>query len=127
MKTWYVHRRGDGAIASVHEERQPGYATEALPDDDQELAAYHRAVQNPVPKRAKSGNFVRALYELEHLEAVEAAIAAALAQGNRLPDLLFRHASEFERDHPLVAQIAAAAELSNAEVDAVFRCAASYD
>lgn len=40
MTTWYVHRRDDNSIASAHGEPQPGYAEEALEDNDPEMAAY---------------------------------------------------------------------------------------
>jgi hypothetical protein len=132
-RLWYVHRRDDNAIASRHEEPQAGYAEEALAEDAEEMVAWMAEHGVPaagvamVPQRVTSGSFVRALYELGQLDAVEAAIAGALQQGNRLPDLLFRHASQFERDHALVAAIGAAAGLKPADIDAVFVKAATYD
>lgn len=41
--TWYVHRRGDGSIASAHAEPQPGYAEEEVEDTDADL----QAILNP--------------------------------------------------------------------------------
>jgi hypothetical protein len=34
---FFVHRREDGSIASVHEIRQPGYAEEGISDKNPEL------------------------------------------------------------------------------------------
>jgi hypothetical protein len=45
---WYVHRRGDGSIASAHSELRPGYAEEEVADTDPELAT----ILNP-PKPEK--------------------------------------------------------------------------
>lgn len=44
--TWYVHRRGDGSIASAHSEIRPGYAEEAVDESNPELAA----ILNPSPE-----------------------------------------------------------------------------
>ncbi len=49
MTIWYVHRRGDGSIASAGEDMQPGYAEEALDDaTDPEMIAYRALVTTPV-------------------------------------------------------------------------------
>ena len=37
--TWFVNRRDDGTIAAAFQRRRPGYAEEALPDDDPEIIA----------------------------------------------------------------------------------------
>jgi len=46
MTVWYVHRRGDGSIASAYQDAQPGYAEEAL---DTDTSAELRTFLTPPP------------------------------------------------------------------------------
>ena len=48
MTTWYVHRRDDGIIASVHGDPMEGYAEEAMEDTDPEFPKWAKP-QAPTP------------------------------------------------------------------------------
>lgn len=119
---WYVHKV-EGAIVSAHSQPQAGYAEEALDDElDVDLQAVLEAARNPVPQTASSGDFIHALYDLEWLQAVEAAVI----QVDGLAEKLWNRASVFERHHPLVIQIATAIGKNSADLDDLFRKAATY-
>lgn len=122
MTVWYVHRRQDGTIASAHEEPQPGYAEEALDDATPELSAWWKAIRNPVPATASSGDFVSALIDLGWYNQVE---AAAVAGGGRAL-ALWRHASIFERQNPILIAMAQAIGKTDADLDALFRKTREY-
>jgi hypothetical protein len=122
MTAWYVHRGDDGAISSAHESPQEGYAEEAIDSDAVELAAFLDRALNPVPATASAGDFMRALYELGWYDDVVAAVEA----GGELGKILWARASLFERNHPLVTQIATAINKTADDLDALFRKAASY-
>lgn len=69
----FVHRR-NGAIASAHAERQPGYAEEELADDSPELVAHLQGAQTPDPSNA------------DNLEkALKAVLLAAAAMAGKTP------------------------------------------
>jgi hypothetical protein len=82
-----------------------------------EVAAWEAARAEAMkPKHVPAGDFVAALYQLGWLEDVKAAVAAA----GGLAAELWAHASSFERNHPLVAQIATAIGKSQADLDSLF-------
>lgn len=86
--TWYVHRRQDGSIASAHQEMQPGYAEEALKDDDAELAAILNPPPPPKPRdlaaefdQFKAGlKSAKSIADINAAATVDAATAEALAR-----------------------------------------------
>jgi hypothetical protein len=47
--TFFVRRRLDGSIASVHQNLRAGYAEEELADDNAELIAVMAAIKGPTP------------------------------------------------------------------------------
>ena len=118
MADWYVHRE-QGVIVAAYQELRRGYAEEAVDEDAPELLA----MRNPVPATASSGNFIRALHELEWIGAVKVAVA----QVDGLAEDLWLHAAEFERRHPMVLQIAQAIGKTSDDLDELFRLSASYD
>jgi len=87
----------------------------------EEAAAWQAARDSYVPTSVRSGQLILALAEIDKLDAVKAAVATA---GGLYADLWI-HASEFDRDDPMVEQLGAAAGMSAADIDAVFRLAAT--
>lgn len=69
-----------------------------------------------VPQTVRAGDFVTALHELDWINDVKAAVAAA----GGLAEDLWMHASTFERGHSLVAQIGTAIGKTSAELDQLF-------
>lgn len=120
-RTTGVTRLADGAVIPADKGNRDwlefeawiasGNAPKAAPD-----------VPDLVPQVVKSGNFKRALWELGWYADVEVAARAA----NGLAQVLWLGASEFERDHPLVASIARAIGKDDADLDRLFRLAATY-
>lgn len=122
MATWFVHRRGDGSIASAHGDAQPGYAEETLDDAAGELAEWFvSAAIAPVPQEASSGQIIVALAELDWLNAVDAAVA----QAGSLEQRLWARASRFPRNDVMVVAIATAIGKNSQELDDMFRLAAT--
>lgn len=83
----------------------------------------------PVPETVSAGDFMRAMLELGWYDAADAAItaleAAVPAQG-KLARVLWSRASKFERNHPMVIQIATAIGKNSADLDDLFNLAATY-
>ena len=86
----------------------------------QEVEAWEAARAEAMkPKRVAAGDFVTALYQLGWLEDVKTAVTAA----GGLALELWNHAATFERDHPLVAQIATAIDKTETDLDDLFSLA----
>lgn len=83
-------------------------------------------IANPVPAIVTAGAFIRAAHELDWLDGIEVAVAAAGQQNSLIP-LLWARSSQFERPHPFVALIGQAMGKTSAEIDDLFRLAGSYD
>lgn len=77
---------------------------------------------DPVPEVVPSGDFIRALHELGWIGDVKAAVV----QASPLAQDLWAHASNFERNHELVIQIATAIGKDSEDLDELFRLAATY-
>lgn len=69
---------------------------------------------------------LRALFEAGLLASVEAAINALSEPARTAARIDWDNATEFRRDFPLLAQLAAAIGLSDAQVDALFVIAATF-
>ena len=122
MTIWHVHRREDGSIASAHGEPLPGYAEEVLDDAaDAELQAFFAAASGPV-----SVSRLRLKLELAE-RGLLASVEAAVQAGGTLPRLYWAEATNFESNHPLVAQIGAAVGLSGNDIRALFKAAAERE
>ena len=118
---WYVHRV-DGAITSAHEWVQPGYAEEALDDAvAADLIAFLEPAEHPVPPKVSAGQLIRALAQLDLLDAVDTAVAGA----DPLTQRLWARAAFFPRHDPMIEAMAAAVGKTSDELDDVFRLAAS--
>jgi hypothetical protein len=89
---------------------------------DAEIAAWQTARENAVPLTAPSGDFKHALFDLGWYDAVN---AAAIAAGG-LALILWNGASIFERNHPLVLEIATAIGKTSDDLDVLFRKTTSY-
>ena len=76
----------------------------------------------PVPQVATSGDFVAALSDLGWYADVDA--AANAAGGKALA--LWKHASAFESNHPMVISIAQAIGKTDADLDELFRKTTTY-
>lgn len=75
----------------------------------------------PVPAEVGSGQLIQALHELNLLAVVDAAVAAA----DELTRRLWASGRIFPRQDPLVIAIASALGKNDAELDDIFRLAAS--
>lgn len=72
--------------------------------------------------RCAAWQFRRALTQLGWRASVEAAVAAA---GQDVMDM-WEYAANFERLHPMIATLAAAVNKTDADIDAVFELALTY-
>lgn len=82
-----------------------------------------------VPLSATSGDFMRALIELDWYDAAKTAVdklAAGGAKEGKLARVLWDRASIFRRDDPMVASIAAGIGKTDADLDALYRLTATY-
>ncbi len=123
MALWYIHRNDAGTITSIHQEPMADYATDALDESTPELQAWIAAnLKDPVPQAASAGDFMRALYDLGWYDSAKAAVAAV----GGLAQILWDHAATFERQHPMVIQIATAIGKTSADLDSLFRKSATY-
>lgn len=113
--------RTQGAVTGLFAVRQ--YAgQEELADNHADVTAFREARSNP-PVVASRLHLKLELADRGLLAAVEAAVKA----GGATPQLYWADAAEFESDHPLVAQIGAAIGLTNQQIVALFKAAASRD
>jgi len=125
MGAW-VLRRNDGTIWSacatqqLDSNGQPLSGQQFLADDNADLVAFRTFT--PVPASASAGDFMRALYDLGWYDDAKAAVAAA----GGLAEILWDRAAKFERDDPLLAQVATAISKTSTDLDALFTKAASY-
>lgn len=111
MTTWYVHRRDDNIIASVHSEPIVGYAEEAIDDTSPEFPAWARppkpiAIASPAQFRAE-------LRAMGKLTAVKALIAL---QDEQTQDD-FEYATEFRSNSPKLLALAAHPTIGMSEQD----------
>lgn len=74
-----------------------------------------------VPQAVTRGQFILALLQLNLLDAVETAVAAA----SRTIQVNYAERVEFNRSHPLIQEMAFALGKTDAEVDALFVLAAT--
>lgn len=87
-----------------------------------EITAWQAAIADAVPAVAMSGDFKHALFDLGWYDAVN---AAATSSGG-LALILWTGASQFERAHPLVLQIAAVIGKTSDDLDELFRKTQTY-
>ena len=92
-----------------------------VPPTQQEVDAAFAALANPVPKVVAAGAMIRALTQLGKLAAVDAAVAKASPLSQRL----WARAASFPRSDPQVITIATAIGMSSADLDALYRLAAT--
>lgn len=76
-----------------------------------------------VPQSATAGFFMRALIELGHYNAIAAVVQAS---GDPTAQVLWARAIEFPRQDPMLIQMATAAGMSSADIDAVYVRTATY-
>ncbi|MFO0451053.1 MAG: hypothetical protein ACK52I_20750 [Pseudomonadota bacterium] len=118
MKTRFIERDKQGRIVSSYATIQPGYAEEELPEDQPDVQAFLNTVQ---PVRAVTMRQARlALHAAGKLSAIDAAIA----QIGGAAQIEWEYATEVRRDWPLVSQVAAGLDMTEAELDALFTQAA---
>ena len=111
MTTWYVHRRDDNSIASVHGEPVEGYAEEAMDDTSPEFPAWARP---PKPVVSVSpAQFREELMDMNKLDAVKALIA----QQDAKTQSRFEYATEFRSDSPLLLALASDPSIGMSEQD----------
>ena len=87
----------------------------------EEMAAWQAARAAVVPRLVTATQIVRALAQMGLLAAVQAAVA----QADPLTAALWAHASEFARDDAMIAAIAIAIGKTQADLDNLFRLAAT--
>lgn len=74
-----------------------------------------------IPQIVSRAQFILALLQLDLLDEVEAAIAAA----DRATQINYKERLEFERSYPLIATMAAVLGKTDAEIDGLFVLAAT--
>jgi hypothetical protein len=119
--TVYVQRDASGGIVGVYAVPQPGYAAEALADDDPAVVAYLN--RPPVPQVVSSMQAKVALSRAGLLTNVENWVNAQSAE----TQLIWNTATTFSRDSQLLNTAAGALGLSSAQVDQLFVTAASIN
>ena len=114
----FVQRDNSSKVIGVFRQAQPGVAEEELPEDHADVQAFLNPVQ---PVRAVTMRQARlALHAAGKLSAIDAAIA----QIGGAAQIEWEYATEVRRDWPLVAQVAAGLNMTEAELDALFTQAA---
>ena len=88
---------------------------------DGETLTQPPAPPTPIPQVVSRAKFILALLELDLLDEVEAAIAAA----DRATQINYKERLEFDRNYPLIATMAAVMGKTDAEIDALFVLAAT--
>lgn len=116
MTVWYVHKRDDGGIASVHGDPQPGYAEEPMDDAASPLKEWFENVRDPVPAVVTPWRLRVALRAAGKLAAVEAWVAQQSAD---IQDA-WEYGLERPIDHPLIRACATACNL---DLPPLFRAA----
>ena len=112
-------QRYNGKIIGVFRQPQPGIAEEELSDNHPDVQAFLNPVQ---PVRAVTMRQARlALHAAGKLSAIDAAIA----QIGGAAQIEWEYATEVRRDRPLVSQVAAGLDMTEAELDALFTQAAT--
>jgi hypothetical protein len=106
----------DGTLGAVRWET-PG----VTPPTADEVAAAVAHLDNPVPPEVKAGQLIRALDELGLLATVDAAVA----QADPLTQRLWARASTFPRNDPLLLSFAQSIGKTSADLDNIFRLAAT--
>jgi hypothetical protein len=92
-----------------------------VPPTQQEVDAAFVALGNPVPKKVMAGQLIRALSQLGLLATIDAAVAKADALTQRL----WARAATFPRNDPLLLSFAPTVNLAAADLDNIFRLAAT--
>lgn len=113
--------RTNGTVSAVYAVQQYD-GQEELADDHADIAAF-RAARVARPITISRLRFKLELADRGLLSTVEAAVNAAGA----VPKLYWAEATEFESNHPLVAQIGTAIGLTNEQIAAMFKAAAERD
>ncbi|MBD9390117.1 hypothetical protein IB237_23230 [Agrobacterium sp. AGB01] len=115
----YFVERTDGAISALYANPQEG-VTEVLPDDDPEVLAFMNPPEPPPPitKRQLRLTLVRNGIALDDVVSAIAAMPEGLAKAEA--QIEWEDASYFTRTHPTLLLIAAALQLSEAQVDAMW-------
>ena len=114
---WFVART-NGQIVAAFSYRQPGYAEETL--DDAVSAELQAFLAPPVPASITNAQLKRQLATEGRLSAVKAVVA----QADDLAQELWNGAANFLRNDPLLIQLATAAGMTSADIDATFTAAA---
>lgn len=116
--SYYVERT-DGVITALYANAQEG-VTEVLPDDDPEVLAFLDPPELPPPitKRQLRLTLVRNGIALDDVMSAIAAMPEGLPKAEA--QIEWEDASYFTRTHPTLLSIAAALQLSEAQVDAMW-------
>lgn len=116
--SYYVERT-DGVITALYANAQDG-VTEVLPDDNPEVLAFLDPPDLPPPitKRQLRLTLVRNGIALDDVMSAIAAMPEGLPKAEA--QIEWEDASYFTRTHPTLLLIAAALQLSEAQVDAMW-------
>lgn len=141
----FVEYEVPGVGTVIAPEGEPGYrvrlpdgrvtaypAVSGAPSEANAAADIAYAIANPpaapVPASVTRRQLLLALFRATGVKESDIlAVIAAISDANARyeAELEFKQASEFRRDHPLVAQLATALTLNSGQVDAIFRTAAT--
>jgi hypothetical protein len=118
----YVQRNQAGHVVGIYANLQPGVATEQLADGHSDIAAF---LAPAVPRVVTRRQARRALLDAGLLPSVSVAIAAMPSPYKERAQIDWDDAQTFDRDNPLLAQLAGALGLDDAALDALFTAAAA--
>lgn len=112
----YVERNANGTVRAQYACPQPDMAEEWLDDGHPDLAP-----QPVIPSTVTMRQARLALLQSGLLSQVNSAVAAA----DEATKITWDYSSEVHRNHPFVAALAAALNLTEAQLDGLFTLAAS--
>jgi hypothetical protein len=115
----YVQRNGEGVIVGIYARPQPGYAQEAIAADHADVVASRTPPAVPAFVTIRQAKL--ALLDAELLSTVQTWIDEQADEATRI---YWTESTIFERNHPLIEQVATALNLTSEQVDALFVAAA---
>jgi len=134
----FVEYEVEGVGTVIAPEGEPGYrvrlpsgavtafpALSGEPCEDNAAADIAHALANPPPAPVPASVTRRQLFLWLNTQGITRTMLRAQLAGNEAALIELEEATEFQRSHPLVAQLGAALGLDSAQIDTAFRAAAA--